>query len=405
MQPREVEAVLKERVLEKIDLSREVSDDEIRMIINAELLDLTKDCHILLKERMSLAERVFNSLRKLDVLEDLLSDDSVTEIMINGFDNIFVERNGGLEKAGVCFSSKERLDDIIQNIVSANNRIVNASSPIVDARLEDGSRVNIVLEPASVEGSIVSIRRFPKEPMTMERLKNFGALDDEIIDFLRTLVRAKYNIFISGGTGSGKTSFLNACGQFIPSDERIITIEDSAELQLTQSNLVRLEARNANIEGNNSISIRDLLKTSLRMRPDRLVVGECRGAEALETLQAVNTGHDGSFSTLHANSCKDALSRLEVMAMMAGEELPLSAIRAQIASGVDIIVQLSRIRDRSRKVVEICEVDKVENGEITLNTLYTFVETGEENGKVVGKWQKNGSLKHVQKLALAGLSL
>ena len=297
------------------------------------------------------------------------------------------------------------MDDIIQNIVSANNRIVNASSPIVDARLEDGSRVNIVLEPASVEGSIVSIRRFPKEPMTMEKLKSFGALNDEIIDFLRTLVRAKYNIFISGGTGSGKTSFLNACGQFIPSDERIITIEDSAELQLTQSNLVRLEARNANIEGNNSISIRDLLKTSLRMRPDRLVVGECRGAEALETLQAVNTGHDGSFSTLHANSCKDALSRLEVMAMMAGEELPLSAIRAQIASGVDIIVQLSRIRDRSRKVVEICEVDKVENGEITLNTLYTFVETGEENGKVVGKWQKNGSLKHVQKLALAGLSL
>ncbi|MCF0131955.1 MAG: CpaF family protein [Pseudobutyrivibrio sp.] len=406
MQANEYEALLKERVLDRIDLSYDICDDDIQEIINRELSILSKDEHILFKDRMLLGERVFNSLRKLDVLEDLLKDDEVTEIMINGYDTIFIEKNGKLIKADVGFTSKERLDDIIQIIVSANNRIVNESSPIVDARLEDGSRVNIVLEPASVKGSIVSIRKFPKTPMTMGRLLEFGAINKEIADCMKRLVEAGYNIVVSGGTGSGKTSFLNALAEYIPKDQRVITIEDSAELQLfTVDNLVRLEARNSNLEGKNQITIRDLLKTSLRMRPDRLIIGECRGAEALEILQSANTGHDGTCSTLHSNSCKDALSRLEVMTMMAGEEMPLNAIRQQIAAGIDIVVQLSRIRDGSRKLIEISEIDAFENGEIKLNTLYRFYELEEIDGKVTGEWRRESDLKHQGKLKRRGLTL
>ncbi|MBR5953142.1 MAG: CpaF family protein, partial [Pseudobutyrivibrio sp.] len=279
------------------------------------------------------------------------------------------------------------------------------SNPIVDTRLSDGSRVNIVLKPAAVDYSIISIRKFPKEQMTMAKLQEFGSISKEQIEFLEKLVKAKYNIFVSGGTGSGKTSFLNALGEFIPSDERVITIEDSAELQLKKvENLVRLEARNANLEGKNEISIRDLLKSSLRMRPDRIIVGECRGAEALEMLQAFNTGHDGSCSTGHSNSCKDMLSRLETMVLM-GAEIPLPAIRQQIASGIDIIVQLGRLRDKSRKLLEISEVEGIENNEIRLNTLYRFKENGEKEGRIVGEWEKVGKLIHTDKLSARGLSL
>ena len=348
---------------------------------------------------------MFNSLRKLDVLEDLLNDEEITEIMINGPDNIFIEKKGQVIHWEEKFSSEEKLNDIIQSIVANSNKIVNESNPIVDTRLADGSRVNIVLKPAAVDYSILSIRKFPKEQMTMERLKGFEAISDEQIDFLRKLVVSGYNIFVSGGTGSGKTSFLNALGEFIPSDERVITIEDSAELQLRNvDNLVRLEARNANLEGKNEITIRDLLKSSLRMRPDRIIVGECRGAEALEMLQAFNTGHDGSCSTGHSNSCKDMLSRLETMVLM-GAEIPLPAIRQQIASGIDIIVQLGRLRDKSRKLLEITEVLGMENNEIQLNPLYKFKEIDEINGRIVGEWEKVGSLINTHKLVASGISI
>ena len=350
------EEKIRQEVMESIDLSVDVSDEEILKLIRNKIIEQAKIQPISLADRKRVEGHVFNSLRKLDVLEDLLKDEEITEIMINGPKNIFIEKNGRVEKSSEQFSSEEKLNDVIQSIVANTNKIVNESNPIVDTRLSDGSRVNIVLPPAAVDYSILSIRKFPKEQMTMERLKAYGSISDEQIEFLKKLVISGYNIFVSGGTGSGKTSFLNALGEFIPEDERVITIEDSAELQLKNvRNLVRLEARNANLEGNNEITIRDLLKSSLRMRPDRIVVGECRGAEALEMLQAFNTGHDGSLSTGHSNSCKDMLSRLETMVLM-GAEIPLSAIRQQIASGLDIIVQLGRLRDKSRKLIEITEV-------------------------------------------------
>ncbi len=400
-----IENKVREKVLTRLDSMYDPTDEEIRSIIRDELVRESKEYPISIKDRASIENHVFNSLRKLDVLEDLLADENITEIMINGPDNIFIEKQGRVMKSTEHFSSEEKLNDIIQNIVAINNKIVNESNPIVDTRLPDGSRVNIVLKPASVDSSVISIRKFPKEQMTMTRLKAFGAIDDEQILFIKKLVQSGYNIFVSGGTGSGKTSFLNAMAEFIPEDERVITIEDSAELQLKNvANLVRLEARSKNLEGKNEISIRDLLKSSLRMRPDRIIVGECRGGEALEMLSAFNTGHDGSASTGHSNSCKDMLSRLETMVMM-GAEIPLPAIRSQIASGVDIIVQLGRLRDKSRKLLEIAEVDGIKNGEIQLNTIYKFKEIGEENGKIQGVWEKTGKLKNTGKWQAYGLAL
>ena len=400
-----IEEKIRQEVMESIDLSVDVSDEEILKLIRNKIIEQAKIQPISLADRKRVEGHVFNSLRKLDVLEDLLKDEEITEIMINGPKNIFIEKNGRVEKSSEQFSSEEKLNDVIQSIVANTNKIVNESNPIVDTRLSDGSRVNIVLPPAAVDYSILSIRKFPKEQMTMERLKAYGSISDEQIEFLKKLVISGYNIFVSGGTGSGKTSFLNALGEFIPEDERVITIEDSAELQLKNvRNLVRLEARNANLEGNNEITIRDLLKSSLRMRPDRIVVGECRGAEALEMLQAFNTGHDGSLSTGHSNSCKDMLSRLETMVLM-GAEIPLSAIRQQIASGLDIIVQLGRLRDKSRKLIEITEVLDLENDEIQLNPLYSFKELNEVNGRIIGEWEKVGDLKRKDKLVASGLSI
>ena len=397
------EEKIRKEVMESIDLSVDVSDEEIQKLIRSKIIELAKIQPISLTDRKRVEGHVFNSLRKLDVLEDLLKDEEITEIMINGPKNIFVEKNGRVEKSKEQFSSEEKLNDVIQSIVASTNKIVNESNPIVDTRLSDGSRINIVLPPAAVDYSILSIRKFPKEQMTMERLKSYGSISDEQIEFLKKLVISGYNIFVSGGTGSGKTSFLNALGEFIPTDERVITIEDSAELQLKNvENIVRLEARNANLEGNNEITIRDLLKSSLRMRPDRIVVGECRGAEALEMLQAFNTGHDGSLSTGHSNSCKDMLSRLETMVLM-GAEIPISAIRQQIASGIDIIVQLGRLRDKSRKLIEITEVLDLEQDEIKLNPLYRFKELEEVNGRIIGQWEKVGDLKRKDKLAASGL--
>ena len=397
------EEKIRKEVMESIDLSVDVSDEEIQKLIRSKIIELSKIQPISLTDRKRVEGHVFNSLRKLDVLEDLLKDEEITEIMINGPKNIFVEKNGRVEKSKEQFSSEEKLNDVIQSIVASTNKIVNESNPIVDTRLSDGSRINIVLPPAAVDYSILSIRKFPKEQMTMERLKSYGSISDEQIELLKKLVISGYNIFVSGGTGSGKTSFLNALGEFIPTDERVITIEDSAELQLKNiENIVRLEARNANLEGNNEITIRDLLKSSLRMRPDRIVVGECRGAEALEMLQAFNTGHDGSLSTGHSNSCKDMLSRLETMVLM-GAEIPISAIRQQIASGIDIIVQLGRLRDKSRKLIEITEVLDLEQDEIKLNPLYRFKELEEVNGRIIGQWEKVGDLKRKDKLAASGL--
>jgi pilus assembly protein CpaF len=401
----DLEKEIRQEVMNALDLSMDVSDEEILTLIKNSIIEKGKSRPISLADRKRIENHVFNSLRKLDVLEDLLNDEEITEIMINGPENIFIEKRGRVVHCSEKFSSEEKLNDIIQNIVAQSNKIVNESNPIVDTRLSDGSRVNIVLKPAAVDYSILSIRKFPKEHMNMERLKSFGSISEEQVELLRKLVASGYNIFVSGGTGSGKTSFLNALGEFIPSDERVITIEDSAELQLKNvDNLVRLEARNANLEGKNEITIRDLLKSSLRMRPDRIIVGECRGAEALEMLQAFNTGHDGSCSTGHSNSCKDMLSRLETMVLM-GAEIPLPAIRQQIASGIDIIVQLGRLRDKSRKLLEITEVLGLEDNEIQLNPLYRFKELEEVNGRIVGQWEKVGSLINQEKLAANGMQI
>jgi pilus assembly protein CpaF len=350
-----------------------------------------------LKEKVKLRQELFYSIRKLDVLQELIDDESVTEIMVNGPDAIFVERGGGLSRWNKTFTSKEKLEDVIQQIVGKCNRVVNESMPIVDARLENGARVNVVIPPVALNGPILTIRRFPDTPITMEKLVALGSLPKECAEFLKKLVEARYSMIIGGGTGSGKTTFLGALSEYIPKDERIITIEDSAELKIQGiDNLVRLEAKMANIEGASSVSIRDLIRSALRMRPDRIVVGEVRGGEAVDMLQALNTGHDGSLSTAHANSSKDMLSRLETMVLM-GVELPLEAIRMQIASGVDILVHLGRRRDKSRKVLEITEVCGFENGEIKIQPLYQWIE-----GKGL---VRVAALKHQEKLERAGIRL
>lgn len=350
---------------------------------------------------------IYNSIRGLDVLQDIIDNSSITEIMVNGTSHIFVEKNGAISEYPYRFPDRVRLDNVVQQIVSKVNRMVNEASPIVDVRLTDGSRVNIVLPPIALDGPIITIRKFPKEPITMEKLISIGSITEEVAHFMKQLVKAKYNLIISGGTGSGKTTFLGALARYIPTDERIITIEDSAELQIKNiPNLVRLETRNANVEGKNEITIRDLIKSCLRMRPDRIIVGETRDASAFDMLQAFSTGADGSLSTIHSNSAKDAIKRLETLVLM-GKDMPLAAVRNNIASAVDITIQLGRLRDKSRKVLEISEILDVENGEISVNPLYVFKEEGNsEEGRVKGKLVSTGNkLKNIKKLQYAGIEV
>lgn len=390
------------RILERLDMTREIEDEELTQLIYHVLKEASEEEYLSLDEKTILGRELFNAFRKLDLLQEFLEDETITEIMINGTQNIFYERNGRILQSGKRFLSKDKLEDVVQQIAAGSNRLVNEASPIVDARLQDGSRVNVVLDPIALDGPIVTIRKFSKEAITMEQLISWNSVSEEVSGFLAGLVAAGYNIFISGGTGSGKTTFLNALSQYIPKTERIITIEDNAELKIQDvPNLVRLEARNANVEGTGSVTIRDLIRSALRMRPDRIVVGEVRGEEAIDMLQALNTGHDGSLSTGHANSPRDMLSRLETMVLM-GMELPLPAIQRQIASGIDLIVHLGRLRDRSRKVLEASEILGYENGEIRLKTLYKFVETGEQDGKIQGEWRKYGEITHRGKLLAAG---
>lgn len=393
------------KLLERIDFSRELSDEEIGEEID-ELLTEEKFFQCLSMDiRKRLHREVFYSIRKLDILQELVDDASVTEIMINGTENIYVERNGQIVRWENNFD-EEKLSDVIQQIVAGCNRTVNEASPIVDARLKNGSRVNIVMKPIALNGPIVTIRRFPEKPIQMDDLIRLGSVTKEAALFLKKLVYAGYNIFISGGTGSGKTTFLNALSNYIPDNQRVITIEDSAELQIQNvPNLVRLETRNSNVEGCEPVSIRDLIKTALRMRPDRIVVGEVRSAEALDMLQAMNTGHDGSLSTGHGNSATDMLSRLETMVLM-GMDLPLTAIKKQIASGIDILIHLGRLRDKSRRVLQIVEIDGYENGEIVTHVLYDFTENGErDDGSIIGELVKKGELSNEEKLCAAGISI
>ena len=400
---------IRRRILESLTFERQMPDEELAELIDEEILNFSGG-GLRLQERLLLQKELFDSFRRLDILQELVDDPEITEIMVNGPEEIFVESKGRIRRWEKRFESKEQLLDLIQQIVSRVNRIVNTSSPIADARLADGSRVHVVLEPVALDGPILTIRKFP-EPVTMEKLLSYGSISEEAAVFLQKLVEARYNIFVSGGTGAGKTTFLNALSEFIPSGERVITIEDSAELRLRHiENLVRLETREANAEGQGAIGIGMLIRAALRMRPDRILIGEVRGKEALDLLQAMNTGHDGSFSTGHANSPRDMLARLETMVLMAAE-LPLPAIRSQIASAVDIMVHVARLRDKSRKVTAIEEVDRYENGEIILNSLYRFQEHekgGEKNEasrRVEGSLEKTGELRHREKLRMAGIKL
>ncbi len=395
---------LRDILADHIDYSMESSDKEILEMIDEMLIRESKAMPLALKEREQMRRELFHAIRKLDVLQELIDDPEITEIMINGPDHIFIEQAGRLHRSSLRFESREKLQNVIQQIVAECNRVVNEASPIVDARLKNGARVNVVLNPVALNGPIVTIRRFPEHPITMEDLVSFGSVSEEVCGWLEKLVKAKYNIFISGGTGSGKTTFLNALSAYIPEEERIITIEDNAELQIKSiSNLVSMETRNANVEGCREITIRDLIRTSLRMRPDRIIVGEVRGGEAFDMMQCLNTGHDGSMSTGHANSSGDMLSRLENMILM-GMEIPLTAIRQQIASGIDIIIHLGRLRDRTRKVLEIVEILGFEKDAILTGLLYRFEETGTDGaGRILGTLQKKGELTYVEKLQAAGL--
>lgn len=393
---------LKEEVLEVLEISNEMTDEELKELILEKILLKSRQEFISYTEKEKLLLEIFNSIRRLDLLQILIDDPGVTEIMINGMDGIFIEKEGRLSKWDYQFETKEKLEDVIQQIVAGCNRAVNEASPIADARLSNGSRANVVLSPVALNGPILTIRRFPDKPITMEKLIEWDSISKEGVEFLKKLVEAKYNIFISGGTGSGKTTFLNALSNFIPKDERVITIEDSAELQIQGiENLVRLETRNENSEGCQEITMRDLIKASLRMRPDRIVVGEVRGEEALDMIQAYNTGHDGSLSTGHANSAKDMLSRLETMVLM-GMELPLEAVRRQIASGLDILIHLGRLRDKSRKVLEISEVVGFIDGEIQTHPLFVFEEESYEGQQVKGSLVRKEKLVHEEKLKAAG---
>jgi pilus assembly protein CpaF len=368
---------VKNTISNKIDLKREFSDDEISEIITKAVFEKSREMLLKSNEKKEIIEAVFNSFRRLDILQPILDDPLITEIMINGPNDIFIEKYGKIHKLDLRFESTQKLEDIIQIMVSAVNRTVNESTPVVDARLRDGSRINIVLPPVAINGPIVTIRKFPEKPVDMQKLIAFGSLTEEAAKVLELLVRAKYNIFVSGGTGSGKTTFLNALSNYIPEDERIITIEDSAELQILNiPNLVRLEVRNANLEGRGEITIRDLIKTALRMRPERIIIGEVRGSEALDMLAAMNTGHEGSLSSGHANSAEDMLSRIETM-VLSSSSLPIDAVRKQIASAIDIIIFLSRLRDKSRRTLEISELIGIDKNQIKLNPLFIFEENFE----------------------------
>ncbi len=398
---------VRQNIVETLPLGQildEELEERIEQIVQQRLIQKGQYCSI--EQRISIVRQIFSSIRGFGLLDSILTDDTITEVMINGHENIFIEQNGKLRKLDKKFENQRRLEDVIQRIVALAGREVNQANPICDTRLPDGSRVNVVLPPLALCGPTVTIRKFSKTPMTIEKLISYGSISQEIADKLELLVRAKYNIFICGGTGSGKTTFLNALSNYIPRDERVITIEDSAELQITNiDNLVSLETRNANASGVGQVTIRDLIKSSLRMRPERIVVGEVRGAEALDMLQAMNTGHDGSLSTGHANSTHDMLSRLETMVLQGAAGLPLEAIRQQIASAVDVIIHLSRLRDKSRKTMEITEVVGFENGQILLNPIYRFEEDEKSTlEKVSGSLRRtNNPMKNIFKLQLAGI--
>jgi len=392
-----------EQIMHRMDLTKETEDEELQEIIRSVIEDAGRREYIPLNERIRISRELFNAFRKLDILQELIEDDEITEIMVNGTDNIFYEKEGRLFRSERRFLSESRLGDVIQQIVGETNRYVNESSPIADARLRDGSRVNVVLKPVAVNGPILTIRKFPANAVTMERLISLGSLTEEAAEFLKKLVRAKYNIFVSGGTGAGKTTFLNALSDFIPKGERIITIEDNAELQIRGvENLVRLEAREPNLEGEGAVTIRDLIRSALRMRPDRIIVGEVRGEETVDMISsAMLNGHSGSMSTGHANNAEDMLHRLETMMLM-GIDLPLQAIQRQIASALDIIIHLGRLRDRTRRVIQIAEVDGMENGRVCTRVLYEFREEGTENEKIKGSLMKVNDLKNKEKLMAAG---
>ncbi len=396
---------LKKSIFEKYDLNR-VDNDELEEVIKLLIIEEIRDEYITIEERIDITERIYDSIRGLGILDSIMKDEKITEVMINGPNDIFVEKDGTLYKIEQTFDDERQLEDIIQKIVGQAGREVNQANPIVDTRLPNGSRVNVVLPPISLNGATVTIRKFSKTPMTIRQLLKYGSITPEVAHVLELLVKAKYNIFISGGTGSGKTTFLNAVSHYIPHDERVITIEDSAELQIEGiDNLVRMETRNANASGSGAVTIRDLIKSSLRMRPERIVVGEVRGGEALDMLQSMNTGHDGSLSTGHANSTRDMLSRLETMVLQGSEGLPLEAIRQQIASAVDIIIHLSRLRDKTRRTMEISEILDYEDGKIQVNPIYRFIE--DENStleKVSGKLTRTKNpFKNDYKLKIAGI--
>lgn len=405
MYKKKIVSDIRQYITDNLPLNK-LSDEELEERVEGLVSDKLQNVYCTIEERIEIARQIYSSIRGFGLLDSIISDDNITEVMINGADNIFIEKNGRVEKMNKQFESERRLEDVIQRIVGLAGREVNQANPICDTRLPDGSRVNVVLPPIALCGPTMTIRKFSKTPMTIEKLIQYGSLTKDIAHKLELLVKAKYNIFISGGTGSGKTTFLNALSNYIPKDERVITIEDSAELQITGiQNLVSMETRNANSAGAGAITITDLIKSSLRMRPERIVVGEVRGGEALDMLQAMNTGHDGSLSTGHANSTEDMLSRLETMVLQGAAGLPLEAIRQQIASAVDIIIHLSRLRDHSRKTMAITEVVGYENGHIVLNPLYEFVE--DENStleKVSGRLQRTeNKMVNIHKLQLTGI--
>ena len=391
------------QVLQRMDMSRETRDEELQELIRMTLEEASEKEYLPLNEKIELSRELFHAFRKLDILQELLEDPKITEIMVNGTDHIFYEKGGRLFRSERKFMSEERLVDVIQQIVGEANRYVNEASPIVDARLKDGSRVNVVMKPVAVNGPILTIRKFPEEPLTMKKLIDCGSMTEEAAQFIRKLVVAKYNIFVSGGTGAGKTTFLNAMSDFIPKDERIITIEDNAEMQIRGvTNLVKLEARGANPEGEGAVTIRDLIRSALRMRPDRIIVGEVRGDETVDMISsAMLNGHSGSMSTGHANNPTDMLHRLETMMLM-GIDLPLTAVQRQIASALDIIIHLGRLRDKSRKVLQITEIGRYESGKIHTKTLYEFREEGMEHGKIKGTLMKVDELSNQEKLMAAG---
>lgn len=395
--------LLYEKVMFRLDMSREIGEEELQEIILGVLEETEKEEFLPLNEKIRISRELFNAFRRLDILQDLIEDESITEIMVNGTENIFYEKGGRLYRADRHFISEERLCDVIQQIVGETNRYVNESSPVADARLKDGSRVNVVLKPVAVNGPIMTIRKFPSEAVTMEQLVRIGSLTEEAAEFIRCLVQSKYNIFVSGGTGAGKTTFLNAMSDYIPKDERIITIEDNAELQIQGvENLVRLEARGANPEGEGEVTIRDLIRSALRMRPDRIIVGEVRGEETVDMISsAMLNGHSGSMSTGHANNPADMIHRLETMMMM-GIDLPLQAIQRQIASALDIIIHLGRLRDKSRKVIQIEEVTGYRDGMVRTETLYEFREEEIQDGKIKGSLMKVNEIKNRGKLMAAG---